>query len=69
MHQFEDEHAFLCTQAGGMEDLGTIPGWPNSFATAISDSGEVVGSDGLNSDVTRFPLDTFGRDAASAGIE
>ena len=52
--QFEDEHAFLCTQAGGMEDLGTIPGWPNSFATAISDSGEVVGSDGLNSDVTAF---------------
>ncbi len=43
--QAELNHAFLWTQADGMQDLGTIPGWQNSIAYAISDSGEVVGYD------------------------
>jgi probable HAF family extracellular repeat protein len=43
--QSELLHAFLWTQADGMQDLGTIPGWQNSIAYAISDSGEVVGYD------------------------
>jgi uncharacterized membrane protein len=42
--QFENEHAFLWTQAGGMQDLGTITRWQSSIAYAISDAGEVVGS-------------------------
>jgi probable HAF family extracellular repeat protein len=34
--------AFLWTQAGGMQDLGSLPGFSNSVATAISDDGQVV---------------------------
>ena len=52
--QFEYEHGFLWTQAGGMEDLGVIKGWQNSFALAISDSGQVVGTDSVNADSTTF---------------
>jgi len=43
MAQAQAEHAFLWTQAGGMEDLGTLPQSQNSFALAISNSGEIVG--------------------------
>lgn len=43
--QAEDEHAFLWTQAGGMQDLGTITGSQNSIANGISQLGEVVGYD------------------------
>jgi probable HAF family extracellular repeat protein len=39
------DHAFLWTQAGGMQDLGVLQGWQNSVADAISNTGEVVGSD------------------------
>jgi probable HAF family extracellular repeat protein len=52
--QYAYEHAFLWTQADGMQDLGTIKGWQNSIAYAISDLGEVVGYDGLNSHETAF---------------
>lgn len=48
------DHAFLWTQADGMEDLGTIQGWQISIAYAISGSGEVVGYDILNTDATAF---------------
>jgi probable HAF family extracellular repeat protein len=37
------EHAFLWTQAGGMEDLGLLPGGLVSHADDINDAGEVVG--------------------------
>ena len=36
-------HAFLWTAAGGMQDLGALPGFPHSSATAINNSGVVVG--------------------------
>lgn len=35
-------HAFSWTQAGGMVDLGTLPGFPYSKAVAVS-NGQVVG--------------------------
>jgi probable HAF family extracellular repeat protein len=34
--------AFCWTQAGGMQDLGTLPGYTTSAATAVSDDGQVV---------------------------
>ena len=36
-------HAFLWTQAGGMVDLGTLPGGTNSGAAAVNASGYVAG--------------------------
>jgi probable HAF family extracellular repeat protein len=36
-------HAFLWTKGTGMQDLGTLTGDVNSLATAINDSGDVVG--------------------------
>ena len=34
--------AFRWTQAGGMQDLGTLPGYTNSMATGVSDDGQTV---------------------------
>lgn len=39
----EGQHAFLWTQGAGMVDLGTLTGSGFSFATAVSDTGQVVG--------------------------
>jgi probable HAF family extracellular repeat protein len=36
-------HAFSWTAAGGMVDLGTLPGFDNSTAVAVNASGQVVG--------------------------
>jgi probable HAF family extracellular repeat protein len=52
--QSEAEHAFLWTQTGGIQDLGTITGARNSVANAISPSGEVVGSDSVRNNWTPF---------------
>jgi probable HAF family extracellular repeat protein len=52
--QGEDEHAFLWTQAGGMQDLGTITGSQNSIASGISQLGEVVGVDIVGTTATPF---------------
>lgn len=40
-------HAFLWQRhgkSGRMHDLGTLPGWVNSYAYGINDRGEVIGS-------------------------
>jgi probable HAF family extracellular repeat protein len=39
-------HAFSWTQAGGMVDLGTLPGATDSYAYGINDRGQVVGKSG-----------------------
>ena len=52
--QFEDEHAFLWTQVGGMQDLGTITGSQNSIAYGIGQSGEVVGYDIVGNNAVPF---------------
>ena len=41
----QTQHAFLWTQTGGMQDIGTLPGWDSSTASAISANGQVVGYD------------------------
>lgn len=45
-------HAFLATFSGGtqhMRDLGALPGYPDTFATAIAEDGTVVGYSGTQS--------------------
>lgn len=45
-------HAFLATFHGGaqhMRDLGALPGYPDTFATAIAEDGTVVGYSGTRS--------------------
>lgn len=45
-------HAFLATFDGGaqrMRDLGALPGYPNTFATAIAEDGKIVGYSGTQS--------------------
>lgn len=37
-------HAFRWTQSGGLQDLGTLPGFDDSKATAINESGMIVGT-------------------------
>ncbi len=39
-----DTHAFFWTRAGGMRDLGFLPGGDYSVASAINDAGQVVGT-------------------------
>jgi probable HAF family extracellular repeat protein len=44
-------HAFLWTRGHGIQDLGTLPGYPdfvNSEATGINDSGKIVGYAGAD---------------------
>ena len=41
--QSHNQHAFLWTATGGMQDLGVPAGWTDSIASAISNSGLVVG--------------------------
>jgi probable HAF family extracellular repeat protein len=38
------DHAFLWTTGNGLQDLGVPAGWTDSFASAISRSGQVAGS-------------------------
>jgi probable HAF family extracellular repeat protein len=35
--------AFLWTASGGMQDLGTLPNWQDSYALAVNKNGAVVG--------------------------
>jgi probable HAF family extracellular repeat protein len=44
-------HAFFWTESGGIEDLGTLPGYPRSAAYDINDLGQVLG------DVHCMPID------------
>lgn len=39
-----DAHAFLYSGSSGMTDLGTLPGWSQSAANAINESGQIVGT-------------------------
>ena len=39
-------HAFSWTRAGGMVDLGTLPGGGRSHVDAVNDRGQVVGDSG-----------------------
>jgi probable HAF family extracellular repeat protein len=54
------EHAFLWDAVNGMQDLGTLPGGTESFATGINNSGQVVGRSGI---AGRFPAHAFLWDA------
>ena len=39
-------YGFVWTEIGGMKDMGTLTGYPESFAQAINKKGEVVGAAG-----------------------
>src|SRR6266446_1697358 len=47
-------HAFSCTAAGGMIDLGTLLGGSRSTATAVNGSGQVVGVGVITDDASSF---------------
>src|SRR5262249_5511302 len=39
---YDKSHAFRWTQAGGIVDIGTLPGRSDAAATAVSDNGKIV---------------------------
>jgi probable HAF family extracellular repeat protein len=42
-YSYQNQHAFLYDSANEMKDLGTLPGYTDSRATAMNNSGQVVG--------------------------
>ncbi len=65
-------HAFVYTVAGGMQDLGALPGGYLSYANAISENGIIVGEstiDGVNNPPTHaFRLNTIGGAKKDLGV-
>ena len=49
-----ETHAFFWQKAGGMRDLGTLPGGDYSAAFAINDSGVVVGTSNTSTSMHAF---------------
>lgn len=47
-------HAFFWTKTGGMRDLGVLPGGDYSVASAINDSGQVVGTSNTRNGMQAF---------------
>jgi len=50
----EETHAFFWQKAGGIRDLGTLPGGDYSAAFAINDSGMVVGTSNTSTSTHAF---------------